>query len=60
MASTHWLHHSFVTHGVDAGIDLRNMQKVARHSKRVTIEIYVHIESDKLHNDLKDIKIDTK
>lgn len=48
-ASTHWLRHTAITHQADAGIELRYLNKSARHSKLETTAIYLHAEDDAWH-----------
>ncbi|OGI61759.1 MAG: integrase [Candidatus Muproteobacteria bacterium RBG_16_60_9] len=45
-ASTHWLRHTAVTHQADAGIELRYLNKSARHAKLETTSIYLHADDD--------------
>lgn len=49
-ASTHWLRHTAITHQADAGIELRYLNKSARHSKLETTAIYLHTEDDAWHD----------
>lgn len=48
-ASTHWLRHTAVTHQADAGIELRYLNKSARHAKLETTAIYLHADEDEWH-----------
>lgn len=48
-ASTHWLRHTAITHQADAGIELRYLNRSARHSKLETTAIYLHAEDDAWH-----------
>jgi len=47
--STHWFRHTGITHQIDNGIDLRFVNKNARHSKMETTSIYLHTEDDDWH-----------
>lgn len=48
-ASTHWLRHTSITHQADAGIDLRFLQRNARHTKFDTTALYLHAEEEQWH-----------
>lgn len=48
-ASPHWLRHTFVTHQADAGVELRHLNKSARHRKLETTAIYLHAEDTAWH-----------
>jgi site-specific recombinase XerD len=50
-ASTHWFRHTAVTHGDDAGIGLRYLNRSARHDKLETTAIYQHGEDALWHNE---------
>ncbi len=48
-ASTHWLRHTAITHQADAGIELRYLNRSARHAKLETTAIYLHADDDAWH-----------
>lgn len=55
--STHWLRHTAITHQADAGIELRYLNKSARHSKLETTAIYLHADEDHWHAAMEKHKI---
>lgn len=49
-ASTHWIRHTAATHSDRAGVEFKNLNKILRHSKLETTNIYRHSEADELHD----------
>lgn len=55
--SPHTLRHSFASHLLNAGMDIRMVQELLGHESLATTEVYTHLDTDSLANQYKKLNL---
>jgi site-specific recombinase XerD len=55
-ASTHWLRHTFATHGIHNGMTLETVRDLLGHTSLATTSVYVTTEKDKRSREVEKLK----
>jgi site-specific recombinase XerD len=56
-ASTHWLRHTFATHGIHNGMTLETVRDLLGHKSLGTTSVYVTTEKDKRSREVEKLKV---